>query len=174
MKRSGRTVLALVFASSCAQSTATETIDGTASSLPSATSVTLADAALDDGCDRAAPAAWLEVGTSATIVMAQEPLVTRIEADPGIVCSGGSTSVTVTVRNEGASSISIPSLRLMLGGDGMWKWDVGELANVALDADQSLTITMIAALPLVKPGEYRLFLYGYTGGGDLSIAAPGE
>ncbi len=173
VRRAGCTVVALVFASSCAQPTATETSDGPASNVsPRAASVTVADAVLDDGCDRAAPSAWLEIGTSATIALAQEPLVATIEADPGIVCSGGSTSVTVTVRNDGASPISIPSLRLMLGGDGMWKWDVGEVSNVALEAGQSVTVTTIATLPLVKPGEYRLFLYGYTGRGDLLIAAP--
>ena len=114
----------------------------------------------------------MEVGTSATVAPAQEPLVATIEADPELVCSGGSTSVTVTIRNEGASPIAIPSLRLMLGGDGMWKWDVGELSDVSLEAGQSVTVTTIATLPLVKPGAYQLFLYGYTGRGDLSIAAP--
>ena len=80
VRRARCTIVALVFASSCAQPTATETSDGPAFSVsPSAASVTLADAVVDDGCDRAAPLAWLEVGTSATVVLAQEPLVATID-----------------------------------------------------------------------------------------------
>lgn len=173
MRWTGFAAAALLLTSSCVKRTATDTLDEPASidSL-SATSITPPDAALDDGCGRKAPVAWLEVGTSATVVQAQEPLVVTIEAGPGIVCSGGSISVSVTVLNEGAAPLSIPSARLMLGGGGMWKWDVGELSSLTLDAGQSVTIATVATLPLVKPGEYQLFVYGYTGGGSLSIAAP--
>jgi hypothetical protein len=128
--------------------------------------------ALDDGCDRAVPATWLEVGTSATIAMAQDPLMATIEAAPDTICSGGSTSVTVTIVNDGPGPVTFPRLRLMLGGNGMWKWDLAELAVDVVEGSRSVTIVTTATVPLVEPGEYRLFLYGHTGGTNISIAAP--
>ena len=52
----------------------------------------------------------------------------------------------------------------MLGGGGMWKWDVGELSSLTLDAGQSVTTATVATLPLVAPGEDQLFVHGFTGG----------
>ena len=126
---------------------------------------------LSDGCEAATPSTWVQTGTMHTIVMSLDPITAKISVDPSSICSGGSANLTVTFANNGPTSIVIPSPFFILSG-GMDKWDLGTLDEVEVGPSQSVSVT--ATLPQVQPGDYGVFVYGYSPGGDITLVDPGD
>lgn len=126
---------------------------------------------LDDGCDAVPPATWLSIGSIHTIVMAAEPVTVRVVAEPATVCPGGELRATVTFNNNGTTTVTVREPFLLLSG-GMDKWELGDLDEVILGPGEELSAVVDATIPLVSPGQYGLFVYGFTPGGVLLVEQP--
>jgi hypothetical protein len=56
----------------------------------------------------------------------------------------------------------------------MDKWDLGTLDDVEVGPSQSVSVSVTATLPQVQPGDYGVFVYGYSPGGDITLVDPGD
>lgn len=128
---------------------------------------------LDNGCNVVPPVTWLSTGTMHTIVISAEPITVSISTEPGSVCPGGAINATVTFRNVGGESVTVDEALLILSG-GMDKWQLGTLDPVTVEAGEEHRAVLTATIPLVAPGQYGLYIYGFTPGGVLVIDAPNE
>lgn len=126
---------------------------------------------VDDGCTAVAPSTWESFGTMHTIVMATDGIVATIEADPGTVCAGGQTLLTMTFTNPGSVAVTIESPRAIISG-GMDKWELAVLPSITVDPGATETRTVVGQVPLVAPADYGPFVYRYGGGSTLTVESP--
>lgn len=138
---------------------------------PPPTPTTVAQIAADDVCDAAPPATWMSTGPIHTIVMAADQATVRVTASPGTVCPGGTTRITITFDNDGDDPITVDRPTVILSRD-IDKWQVAEIDSFTVQPGQRHTATVDAVVPLVQPGQYGLFVYGYGPGGVLFVDEP--
>ena len=111
-----------------------------------------------------------ETGSMHTVVPAAQPLDVTIVPSAPEACTTGSLDVTVTVRNNGDTPAQVEP-RLILSG-GVNKYTLTDWPAFDLAAGRTETLTATVVLPPVPPGEYGLFLYGYTGTSPLTVLGP--
>lgn len=175
MRRSVLALTLLLTAAACSDDTAsspsaTPAAPTTDASLQPAERITTLPP-IDDGCAAVAPSTWVSFGTMHTIVAATDGIVATIDAEPGTVCAGGHTAVTMTFTNPGTVPVTIESPRVIISG-GMHKWELAVLPAVTVEPGATETRTVVGQVPLVAPANYGLFVYGYGGGGTLTVEAP--
>lgn len=136
-----------------------------------ATNETQPPVSVEDGCDSPPPATWEIDGTMHTVVMSQEPVAVTITSDLARVCPGGSTTFTVTFDNEGEVPVALAAPKLILSG-GAQKWTLATIDDLRISAGESVTVSALATVPLVAPGQYEVFVYGFTPGGVVGVAEP--
>lgn len=176
MVRRSLVVLTLLLAAAACSDDTTSSPSGApaasvtnASLQPAERITTLPD--VDDGCAAVAPSTWVSFGTMHTIVAATDGIVATIDAEPGTICAGGLTLLTMTFTNPGSVPVTIESPRAIISG-GMDKWELAVLPSVTVEPGATETRTVVGQVPLVAPANYGLFVYGYGGGSTLTVEAP--
>lgn len=77
----------------------------------------------------------------------------------------------MTFRNNGTDAVTISEPLLILSG-GIDKWELARIDDLTVEASESQVVEVDATVPLVRPGQYGLFVYGFGPGGVLFVDEP--
>lgn len=149
---------------------ATVTVDSSAatSSSAAASSTTAFD---PRACGRSLSIPYEETGTVHTVVPSQLPLVVTIDAPEHGVCTGGTTTVSVTLTNPTDGSIDVQPTAVVVAA-GMEKWVVGQILLQTLHAGASRTLDVTVSLGPIPPGSYFVALYGFGASAPFEVWGP--
>ena len=142
---------------------------------PAATSSSLAASsttAFDPAaCGRNLGYPYEETGTVHTVVPSQLPLDVTIAAATQAVCTGGTTTVSITLTNPTDGSIDIQPTPVVLSA-GMEKWVVGQLLLQTLQPGATRTLEVAVSVGPISPGQYFVSLYGFEASAVLEVSGP--
>lgn len=142
---------------------------------PAATSSSLAASsttAFDPAaCGRNLGYPYEETGTVHTVVPSQLPLDVTIAAATQAVCTGGTTTVSITLTNPTDGVVDLQPTPVVLSA-GIEKWVVGQILLQTLQPGASRTLDVTVSVGPIPPGSYFIALYGFGASAPIEVSGP--
>ena len=122
-------------------------------------------------CGRSLSQPYEETGTVHTVVPSELPLEVTIDAPAGGACTGGTTSVSITLTNPTDGSVDVQPTAVIVSA-GMEKWVVGQLLLQTLQPGASRTVDVAVSVGPIPPGSYFVSLYGFGSSAPFEVSGP--
>jgi hypothetical protein len=106
-----------------------------------------------------------------TWVRSDPHLTVTIRADVEFGCAGHTVPITITYYNSDNADVVVDSPVLVLA-DGLYRWRLGQVDPVAVDATSRVTVHAAVRLPKVADGTYTIRVNGYAPGGTVPVGSP--
>lgn len=122
-------------------------------------------------CGRSLSQPYEETGTVHTVVPSPLPLDVTITAGAQGVCTGGTTSVSITLTNPTDGVVDLQPTPVVLSA-GMEKWVVGQILLQTLQPGASRTLDVTVSVGPIPPGSYFIALYGFGASAPFEVSGP--
>lgn len=122
-----------------------------------------------ESCGSGLAQPYEERGTIHTVVPNSMAVVVTIEGNS--VCTGGTTTVSVTLFNRGYEAVDLGGTNLIVAS-GAEKFVVGVLGADPLAPGATSTRDVQIQVPAIEPGNYFLYVYGFFDTATLAVVGP--